>query len=269
IVSAGVMGTLKLLFHCRDTTKSLTNLSPKLGERVRTNSEALLGATARKKDTDYSQGIAIASVFDADEVTKMEPVRYPAKSGLMRLLSWPLLDYTSGFLGRLRQIIVNTLRHPIDLLSMLVFPGWAERTTILLVMQTEDNKMNVQYGREPWSLFRKRLVIDKNNNHQIPTKIEIGHQITREFAQEINGIEASSIAEGLLGMPSTAHILGGIAMGKNIQEGVVDLDCQVFNYPGLFVIDGSIMPANPGINPSLTITALAEYAMSKQPNKST
>ncbi|MEK6222400.1 MAG: GMC family oxidoreductase N-terminal domain-containing protein, partial [Chloroflexota bacterium] len=92
VVSAGVMGTLKLLFHCRDTTKSLPNLSSKLGERVRTNSEALLGATARKKDIDYSQGISIASVFDADEVTKMEPVRYPAKSGLMRLLSWPLLD---------------------------------------------------------------------------------------------------------------------------------------------------------------------------------
>jgi cholesterol oxidase len=101
----------------------------------------------------------------------------------------------------------------------------------------------------------------------VPAHIEIGHKVNREFAKRVHGDEVASIVEMLFNTPITAHTLGGVSFGRNDQDGVVGLDCQVHNYPGLYVVDGSIMPANPGVNPSLTITALAEYAMSKVPQK--
>jgi cholesterol oxidase len=101
----------------------------------------------------------------------------------------------------------------------------------------------------------------------VPSRINIAHKVTRDFAAKINGVAAGSISETLLNMETSAHILGGCPFGRNAEEGVVGLDCQVHNYPGLYVVDGSIVPANPGVNPSLTITALAEYAMSKVPPK--
>ncbi len=263
VLSAGVMGTLKLLFRCRDTTGALPALSPHLGEMVRTNSEALLGSVARTRQTDYSTGVAIGSVFQADDSTNIEPVRYPEKNGFMRLLAWPLIDSDKGALQRLVQILWVSITHPLDFLKILVLPGWAQRTTILLVMQTEDNRVKLRHGRDFWTLGSKGLVTIKDSEDYIPTKIEIGHEVTKRFAEKTNGAPAGSIAEGLLGMPSTAHILGGCPIGRSAEDGVIGLDCQVFNYPGLYVVDGSIMPANPGINPSLTITALAEYAMSQ------
>ncbi|HSO28018.1 MAG TPA: GMC family oxidoreductase, partial [Anaerolineales bacterium] len=106
-----------------------------------------------------------------------------------------------------------------------------------------------------------------DEDNSIPSKIEIGHQVTRRFAEKMDGIPAGSLNEGLLDIPMTAHILGGCPFGRDADEGVIDLNCQIHNYPGLFVVDGSIVPANPGVNPSLTITALSEYAMSRMPPK--
>lgn len=265
VVSAGVMGTLNLLYQCRDKTGSLVHISPKLGTMVRTNSEALLGAVSRDKDTDYSEGVAIGSIFQADEVTNIEPVRYPLKSGLMRFLAWPLIDSEKPFWHRFMSILWTFISKPIDFLRVLALPGWAKHTTILLVMQTEDSAMTVNYGRSAWTLFKTGLITREDPRKSIPTKIEVGHQATKIYAEHVDGVPAGSIAESLFGMPSTAHILGGAPMGENSEEGVIDLNCEVHNYPGLFIVDGSIMPANPGINPSLTITALAEYAMSKVP----
>ena len=159
------------------------------------------------------------------------------------------------------------LTKPRDLFASLFKPKWAQRTTILLIMQTEDNMVNVRYGRSAWSFFRHGLVFEKGHKETIPAKIEIGHTITKKLAGVMSGVPVGSIAETLLGMPTTAHIMGGIPMGHSAEEGVIGLDCQVYNYPGLYVVDGSIMPANPGINPSLTITALAEYAISQVPEK--
>jgi len=155
----------------------------------------------------------------------------------------------------------------LDFLKTYILPGWAEHSTILLVMQTIDNHMQMRLGRTIWTLFKKGLVSDVSEEHRVPSKIEIGHRVTRRFAQKVDGIPAGTINEGLLNIPMTAHILGGCPFGRDDQEGVIDLDCQIHNYPGLFVADGSIMPANPGVNPSLTITALAEYAMSRVPVK--
>jgi cholesterol oxidase len=134
-------------------------------------------------------------------------------------------------------------------------------------MQTEDNHLRMRLGRSLLTLFRRGLVSRSDEEHRIPSKIDIGHLVTRRFAARIHGIPAGSINEGLFNIPITAHILGGCPMGRDDQEGVVDVDCRVHNYPGLYVVDGSIVPANPGVNPSLTITALAEYAMSRVPPK--
>ncbi|MBN2044976.1 MAG: GMC family oxidoreductase [Anaerolineales bacterium] len=267
ILAAGVLGTLKLLFRAREITKTLPNLSPKLGNQVRTNSEALTGATAYRDDIDYSDNISISSIFKADEITRIEPTRYPAKSGLIRLLAWPLIDSDQPAIKRLGQLFLRLITRPRDLFASLIKPGWAERTTILLIMQTEDNMVNVRLGRNSWTFFRPGLVFEKGHKETIPAKIEIGHQITNRMAELVDGAPVGSVAETLLGMPTTAHIMGGCPIGRTAKEGVIGLDFQVHNYPGLYVIDGSVMPANPGINPSLTITALAEYALSKIPHK--
>jgi len=266
VLSAGALGTLRLLFRCRDLTRSLPHLSARLGEIVRTNSEALLGVSNRSLQTDYSEGIAITSIFQADEVTAIEPVRYPAGSDLMRFLGSPLIE-DGGFVARLLKSVSEILIHPIDFLKTHILPGWARRTTILLVMQTEDNDIRLRLGRHLLTLFRRDLVSELDPEKPIPIRIQAGHNATRRFAAKTNGIAAGSVNEGLFNIPMTAHILGGCPFGRDAQEGVIDLSCQAHNYPGLYIVDGSIVPANPGVNPSLTITALAEYAMSRMPAK--
>jgi len=261
VLSAGVMGTLKLLFHCRDVSASLPNISPRLGDQVRTNQEALQGATSRTAKQDFSQGVAIASTYQADERTIIQAVRYPAGSSLMRYLAAPLS--TGGhLLKRLAHAALYWLLRPIDFLRAYILPGWASRTTILLVMQRAESRMRIRLGRSPWALFRRGLVSQQQEHGAIPATLDEGQQITRSFADKINGIPAGSLSEGLFGMPATAHIMGGCPMGEDVDQGVIDQHFQLHNYPGIYVVDGSIMPANPGINPSLTITALAEYAMS-------
>ncbi len=267
IVAASALGTLRLLFHCRDVTHSLPKISQRLGDMVRTNSEALLGATARSLKTDYSEGIAITSIFHADQVTAIEPVRYPAGSSLMRFLAGPLIESGNSFPVRLLKTLAQIVIHPSDSLKMIVRPRWAQRTTIILVMQTVDNYIRLRLGRSFFTLWKRRLVSTRDAEHTIPGKIDIGHQVTRTFAEKTNSIPAGSLMEGVLNIPMTAHILGGCPIGSKAEDGVVDLNCEVHNYPGLYVVDGSIMPANPGVNPSLTITALAEYAMSRIPAK--
>jgi len=267
VLAAGVLGTLKLLFRCRDVTRSLPNLSPRLGTMVRTNSEALLGATCRSRDVDYSKGLAITSIFHADEDTCVEPVRYPDGSSLMRLLVAPLVDTGESIPARMVRVLGTALRHPLDSLRSQVRPGWAYSTTVLLVMQTVDNRMRLRPGRSLYSFFRRGLVSERDVEHTVPARIDLAHGVTRAFAAKTNGVPAGSLMENMLNMPMTAHILGGCPFGRDAEEGVVGLDCQVHNYPGIYVVDGSIVPANPGVNPSLTITALAEYAMSHVPSR--
>lgn len=263
IFSAGALGTLRLLFRCRDVTRSLPRISQQLGNLVRTNSEALLGSTARELKTNYSEGIAITSIFSADEVTTIEPVRYPAGSSLMRFLAGPLVDTGGRVIVRFLKTVTQIFTRPRDFAKTHILPGWAQRSTIILVMQTEDNRIRLRLGRSVFTAWRKNLVSRPDAEHTIPSKIDVGHAVTRKFATRTNGIPLGSLNEGLLNIPMTAHILGGVPFGLSDQDGVIDLNCEIHNYPGLFVVDGSIMPANPGVNPSLTITALAEYAMGR------
>jgi cholesterol oxidase len=197
-------------------------------------------------------------------VTTIEPVRYPRGSSAMRFLGGPIVE--GGRLPvRIARSLLDLARRPVDFLRTHFLPGWAERTTIVLVMQTEDNRIRLRLGRSPFTFFRRGLVSSPDEERTIPTKIDVGHRVTREFARRTNGIPMGSINEGLFDIPMTAHILGGCPFGDNAEEGVVDLRCQVHGYPGLYGVDGSIMPGNPGVNPSLSIAALAEYAMSRVP----
>jgi cholesterol oxidase len=257
---------LKLLFKCRDVTGSLPKVSQKLGELVRTNSEALMGVIHRDDKVNYSEGIAITSIVQADEVTRVEPVRYPDGSSVMRFISAPLIYVKGGVLKRLLLTAWAFVRHPVDSLRTHFLPGWARRGTILLVMQTIDNRMQLKFGRSGYTLFRRGLVAEPDLEHTIPARIDAAHEVTWAFAKKTQGIPMGSLGENILNLPTTAHILGGCPFGQDASEGVVGLDCQIHNYPGLYVVDGSIVPANPGVNPSLTITALAEYAMGKVPN---
>jgi cholesterol oxidase len=263
IFSAGVMGTMKLLLNLRDVKQSLPKLSARLGTVVRTNSEGLLGSVARKSDVNYSEGVSISSIYNHDEMTRIEPVRYPDGSSLMRFLAAPLIAKDVSVPIRLLRFVGWALTHPLDFAKALFLPGWAHNVTILLVMQHADNRMRFRIGRSLFTLFRMGMVAEEEPGYKINAQVEGSHEITREFAKRTNGVALGSIGENILGLPTTAHILGGAPIGRNADEGVVNESFEVHNYPGLFIIDGSIMPANPGVNPSLTITALAEYAMSR------
>jgi cholesterol oxidase len=263
ILAAGVMGTLRLLLKLRDGTRSLPDLSPRLGERVRTNSEALLGSVARKSDVNYSEGVCIASIYNHDEITRVEPVRYPDGSSLMRFLAAPLIDTDVGVPLRVLRFLGWAIAHPMDFARALILPGWAHNVTIILVMQNADNRLRFRLGRSLFTLFRRGMLAEPEPGFEVHAQVKGSHELTRDFSKRINGVALGSLGENLLNLPTTAHILGGAPIGSSPEQGVVNENFEVHNYPGLFIIDGSIMPGNPGVNPSLTITALAEYAMSK------
>ncbi len=268
IVAAGTIGSLSLLFRCRDLSHSLTKLSQRLGERVRTNGESLLGVVSRQRNEDFSTGVAITSIFRPDEVTSVEPVRYPAGSSLMRLLAWPLVPEGSAPVRLLRSF-VSFMRHPLQYTKIYFAPGWAQHTTILLVMRSIDVHVRMRLGRSPWTLFRRGLVsisTEAQPTVSAPSPSP-AHAVARNFARQVDGFPLGSVTEGVLGSPVSAHMLGGCPFGASGEEGVIGLDFQAHGYPGLYIIDGSVIPGNPGINPSLTIAALAEYAMSLIPSR--
>jgi cholesterol oxidase len=264
IVAAGAVGSMRLLFRCREVTRSLPRLSPRLGEAIRTNNEALLGVVNRSPEPDQSKGIAISSIVKVDPVTTVEPVRYSAGSSLMRFLTGPMIPQ-GGPLRRLTGFLWGIVRHPGQFLQTHVLPKWAERSTIILVMQTEDSRLRFRAGRSLLTRFRPGVVSEPDASSPPASPIALGHEVAKRFARRTGGIAAASLGEGLFGVPMTAHLLGGCPFGPNAEEGVIGLDYQVHHYPGLFVIDGSIVPGNPGVNPSLTIAAMAEHAMARIP----
>ncbi len=269
VFSAGVMGTVRLLLEMRDGKGSLPNLSPHVGDMVRTNSEALLGSVARRSDLDYSEGISITSIYNHDKMTRVEPVRYPAGSSLMRFLAAPLIDTDVSIPVRILRFILWLISHPLDFARAMLLPGWAHNVTILLVMQHADNRMRFRLGRSLYTLFRRGVVSAREPGYEIHARVNGSHDLARDFARRTNGIPLGSVGENLLNLPTTAHILGGAPIGRDSSEGVVNENFRVHNYPGMYIVDGTVMPANPGVNPALTITALAEYAMSRIPDKGT
>jgi cholesterol oxidase len=265
IVAAGALGSLRLLFRCREVTGSLPHLSPRLGEQVRTNCKSFLGSTSRQFHINYSEGLAINSFFQADCNTTVEAVRYPAGSSLMRFFSAPLIESGDSWVARWLRGVATWLRHPLDFLRVYLFPGWAEHTTLLMTMRRQDHHLTMKLGRRLLTLFRRDLISQPHPGSPIHTPVEVGRRVTRAFAAKTDGIAATTINEVLFDIPVTAHLMGGCPMGQDAHEGVIDQNYQVHHYPGLYVVDGSVIPGNLGVNPALTIAAMAEYAMSRIP----
>lgn len=261
VLSAGVLGTVPLLMECKEKG-TLPKLSDQLGNMVRTNSEALLGITSTSRD-DLWEGIAITSKMEMDEVTHMEPVRFPPGSDVMLLLGTLLTDGGPGLPRPLRWL-GNAIRHPIQFLRVTNPFGKARRSTVLLVMQTVDNHTRLVRKRQPmWPFTRALTSQPAPGQPGIPSYIPIANEVAREFARDLDAIPQSSLNEVILNTSTTAHILGGAAIAGDRDRGVIDASGQVFDYEGLYVMDGSMIGANLGVNPSLTITALAEHACSR------
>jgi cholesterol oxidase len=265
ILSGGVLGTVRLLLESAATGR-LPNLSPQLGNFVRTNNEALLGVTIGDSERDITEGIAITSKVALDEHTHLEPVRYAKGSDALAVISTLLTD-GGGTVPRALRWVGTCMLHPVRFLRSLWPVGWADKTMILLVMQHIPGHLRVSLTRRWWWPFGRKL-----NSHaegsKVPRYIPAANQAAKVLARNTNGMAMSSITEVLLDAPTTAHILGGCAMGATPEEGVIDAQNRVHGHPGLYVIDGSMIGANLGVNPSLTITALAERAMSFIPSKS-
>lgn len=266
VLSAGVLGTVNLLLKCKQVTGSLPKLSDCLGNDVRTNSEAIVGVTTRELEKNFSHGIAITSSFYPDEHTHIEPVRYPKGSSFMKVLAAPMAD-DGNRVTRPLKLLLACFTHPIDTLRLLFNTRWAESTILLLVMQTLDNKMRFKLGRNLFTFFRKRMTTQVDRSQKVPSYIAVGHAVARALAKKVNGIPQSAINEVMLQIPTTAHILGGCGIGADREHGVIDQNHQVFGYQNLYVCDGSVIPANLGVNPSLTITAMTERCMSRIPPK--
>lgn len=259
VVSAGSYGTVNLLMRCKERG-SLPKLSESLGHYLRTNSEALLGVRSRKPDVDYSRGIAITSGVFVDDKTHIEVVRYPAGSDALAPLATVLTE-GGGSIPRWLRWIGTVIRHPLQFLRTAVPFGWAKKTAILLVMQPIDNHLKYRLRRRWYWPFSKKLDSDRGDGPPVPVYIPVANLVAKKLAAKMDGVPESGLLEVLLGKASTAHILGGCPIGMTPDDGVVDPRSRVFGYDDLYVVDGSIIPANLGVNPSLTITAMAEQAM--------
>ena len=259
ILAGGVLGTVPLLLKLKET--SLPHLSQKVGCGIRTNSESLTGITITDKSRVFSDGIAIGSILHTDNFSHLEPVRYSAGSGAWRLLLAPLVQ-GPNFVVRLAAILADLIKHPLKNLSVYFVDDWAKRTQILLFMQTINSTLRFVRGTT-------RIKSEVESGENPPTFIPEAKELAEKYAELVDGKPTMLLSESLLGIPLTAHILGGATMGRNKDEGVIDKNNRVFGYKNMLVCDGSMISANPGVNPALTITALAERAMSLIPDKMT
>ena len=253
ILAAGVLGTVELLLKNRDQYGSLPAVSARLGDFVRTNGESLLGATSFDAHRDLSRGIAIGAAFHPNSLTKIEAVRYPSGSGAMRLLGVPLTPDGSA-LTRPLKMLVRMILHLPTMVRLWRVRDWARSTVILLVMQAVDQHLKLRLGR---SLFGRGLK-DMASEQPVPSYLPVAQQAAEILADELQGEAQNVISEVLLRTPATAHILGGCCIGADAASGVINERHEVFGYPGLYVCDGSVVPGNLAVNPSLTISALAE-----------
>jgi cholesterol oxidase len=262
VVSAGPLGTNRLLQRCR-LEGTLPNISERLGELVRTNSESILTVTVPEDyHDDLIKRVAITSSIYPDPNTHIETVTYGDDGDSMRML-YTLLTGDGTRLTRPLKLLGQILMHPGRLAKVLFAKHWSRRTIIVLVMQTLDNAIALRPRKGPFGSFW--LQTEQDPERPTPTFIPVANKAAEWFAKRTGGIAQSSVTEALFNIPSTAHILGGAVIAPDPSRGVVDAAQRVFGYENLLVCDGAAVPANVGVNPSLTITALAEHAMSRIP----
>jgi cholesterol oxidase len=262
VVAAGALGTNKLLQRCR-LSGSLPRVSSRLGELVRTNSEAVLAVTVPEDyPDDLTKRVAITSSIYPDPNTHIETVTYGGAGDSMSTL-YTLLVGDGTRLTRPLKLLGQILRHPVRFAKVLWPRGWSRRTIIVLVMQTLDNAIALRPRMTRSG--EVRLQTEQDPEKPNPTFIPVANEAAEWLAKRTGGVAQSSVMEALFNVPTTAHILGGAVIAADPEHGVVDAGQRVFGYENLLVCDGAAVPANVGVNPSLTITALAEHAMSRIP----
>ncbi|MER6470331.1 GMC family oxidoreductase [Streptomyces collinus] len=271
VVAAGTYGTQTLLHRMR-AGGQLPYLSARLGDLTRTNSEALVGAQTDNRRyrkatgearADFTRGVAITSSVHPDDNTHIEPVRYGKGSNSMGGLSILQVPYAEGS-SRVLAWLANAARHPVLVARSLSNRRWSERTIIGLVMQSLDNSLTTYL--KPGGVGKGLLTARQGHGAPNPKQIKAASEAATALAAEINGFPGSNVGE-LMGTPLTAHFLGGCPIGDSPETGVIDPYHRLYGHPGISVVDGAAVSANLGVNPSLTITAQAERAMSYWPNK--
>ncbi|PCI48513.1 MAG: glucose-methanol-choline oxidoreductase [Thalassobium sp.] len=266
IVAAGALGTQELLFASRDRYKTLPNVSAALGRRVRTNSEALVGILAKDSSVDVTHGASISTHYYPDDKTHVTQNRLPPSYGPMKFYMMPMIDGTKPLPRALKTLLAFVLK-PAHGIGAYFSKNWYKRTTYLTVMQQADNEMAFSYGRTLLRGFRYGLKSKLSKGGRTPSYLPQANQAARAFAAVSNGIPQNMVVESVGNMSVTAHVLGGAVMADSPEGGVINTQHEVFGHPGLYVMDGSAIPANVGVNPSLTITAMAERFVSLFPAK--
>ena len=264
VFAAGPLGTNKLLQRCR-LGGALPRISNRLGELVRTNSEMILAVTVPEDYADdLTKRVAITSSIYPDPQTHIETVTYGHDGDSMSAL-YTLLTGNGTKATRPLKLLGQILRHPVNFLKIMRPKGWSRRTIIVLVMQTLDNAIALRPKRKRNGDVR--LTTEQDPEKPNPTFIPVANEAAEWLAERTGGIAQSSLSEALFNVPNTAHILGGAVIGASPEDGVIDARQRVFGYENLLVCDGAAVPANVGVNPSLTITALAEHAIAALPTK--
>jgi cholesterol oxidase len=262
VIAAGTLGTLELLLKQKYKFSTLPLLSEKLGHELRTNAETLSAVScAREK---LNNGLAITSVFHPDPHTHAEIVKYPDNSNAMKWFFGLSAEGSSTIAGRSWKLIWKTITHPLRFLKTVFNFRWSTKMVIFLVMQTVDNAMMMKWKR---TFFGGKMKIDNRGQKRVPAYIPVGQEIMERYAKKVDGIAQNILLEVVFNRPTTAHILGGCPMSDSHDTGVVDKNLKVHGYPDFYITDGSIVQGNIGVNPSLTITAMSEYAMSMIPRK--
>jgi cholesterol oxidase len=253
VFAGGVMGTIPLLIKLKSTT--LPHLSDRVGDMVRTNNEALISNTTWNKNAELWKGIAIGSILQVDGNSHVEPVRYGIGSGFWRLMLLPMVSEKNFFM-RIAKLMLLPWGSPWQWMKVIFVNDYARKTSILLFMQHLDSTLKFRTG-----FFGMGSHIEKGKS---PTAfIPEAHEFAAQHAALTESKSQVVATETITGIPSTAHILGGACMGKTIEDGVIDLNNKVFGYENMYVFDGAMISANPGVNPALSITAIAERGVSK------
>lgn len=277
VLAAGVLGTLQLLFKCRSQPDQLPRISQRLGRNVRTNSEVFTGSTTlsqlgwpwkrKQQPLPACEGIAISSIVHPDAHTSIEPVRYPKGSNFMRLLSSNLVEHPHGGIRSLL-LLKSIVTKPILAFQLFWNNQWSENSIIFLVMQTLDNRIKIA-PKKRWYLFGKKSLSSEvePGSDKVPSEIPSANAFTRKYSELTQGVSQCAVSQATINIPTTAHVLGGCPIGKDDQTGVIDTHHRLIGYEGIYVCDGSAIPANLGVNPSLTIVAMTERAMSLIPPK--
>jgi cholesterol oxidase len=262
IISGGTLGTLELLLKQKYYYHTLPGLSDTLGHELRTNSETLSAVSGVKEK--MNNGLAITSVIHPDDNTHVEVVKYPDGSNSLKWFFSLSAEGTKNPSLRIFRLIQKTISHPVSFIRTVFNFHWSTGLIIFLVMQHLDNAMVMILKK---GLFGPRLFIFNKTKKPVPAYINIGQQVMETYAREVNGIPQNIILEVLFNRATTAHILGGCPMSVSVESGVIDNQFRVHGYPGMYILDGSSLQANPGVNPSLSIMANAEYALSLIPIK--